>query len=275
MPSKRVFISSRIAEMRDYREAAIRAIEAAGMEPIYFDSTDPSKRFPLKPGVSVMRQLLDAVRTSDAFVGLYGRTLNDNWKAEGETKRSMELEYETAQGIPLPSFCYVAPPGTPVDQAMSDLRKQMMQNAVEFLGTPDELEADLREKLATLQPRLFISYSSKDQAFVGDLDTRLKQSGHHVWLNTESIAKGGRWHDQMVAGLRDTDVLILVVSKNSIASQWVTEEWQTFLKSGKRILPILIDETAEAPREINELEMIKSSHANWYYKLLKAIEQNL
>ena len=51
MPKKRVFISSRINEVREFREAAVKAIEEAGMEPIYFDSTDPEKRWPLKPGV--------------------------------------------------------------------------------------------------------------------------------------------------------------------------------------------------------------------------------
>ena len=34
MPKKRVFISSRIEEMRNFREAAVRVIESIGMEPI-------------------------------------------------------------------------------------------------------------------------------------------------------------------------------------------------------------------------------------------------
>jgi hypothetical protein len=52
MPRKRVFISGRIHEMREFREAAVKAIVEAGMEPLYFDSTDPGKQWPLKPGVS-------------------------------------------------------------------------------------------------------------------------------------------------------------------------------------------------------------------------------
>ncbi len=41
MSKKRVFISSRIKEMREFREAAVRAIESAGMEPIYFATFVP------------------------------------------------------------------------------------------------------------------------------------------------------------------------------------------------------------------------------------------
>ena len=51
MAKQRVFISSRIHEVHEFREAAVHAIEAADMEPLYFDSTDPQKRWPLKPGV--------------------------------------------------------------------------------------------------------------------------------------------------------------------------------------------------------------------------------
>lgn len=274
MPKKRVFISSRIDEMRELREAAVKAIEKAGMEPLYFDSTDPEKRWPLKAGVSLIRQLLEQVKTADAFVGLYGQTLNSNWIPDGYTKHSMELEYETAQTALLPCFCYVAPPGAPLDEDMARFRKELMQIAVEFTSTPEELYKDLLQKLEQLKPRIFISYSSKDQQFVDQLYLQLKQSGQPVWLNTESIPKGEFWHDEMVAGLRDTDLLILVVSGDAIASKWVKEEWTTFLKMGKKIVPLLHRE-CKAPQAIQKLEMIKTSDQNWYDKLLKAIEQNL
>jgi len=44
-----------------------------------------------------------------------------------------------------------------------------MQYAVEFLSTPEELYKDLLLKLKQLKPRIFISYSSKDQQFVDQL----------------------------------------------------------------------------------------------------------
>jgi hypothetical protein len=274
MAKKRVFISSRIHEVREFREAAVRAILEAGMEPLYFDSTDPEKRWPLKPGVSVILQLLEAVKTADVFLGLYGETLNTNWTPEGYTKHSMELEYETAQAAHLPCLCYVAPSGVEFDEDMTRFRKEIMQIAVEFLSTPEELYKDLFLKLQQLKARIFISYSSKDQQFVDQLYLKLKQSGHPVWLNTESIPKGEHWYDEMSNGLRDTDFLILVVSEDAIASQWVTEEWKTFLKMQKKIVPVLLRE-CKVPTAIKKLEMVKASDENWYYKLLKAIEQHL
>jgi len=274
MPKKRVFISSRIQEMSDFREAAVRAIVEAGMEPLYFDSTDRQKRWPLKPGVSLILQLLEGVKTADAFVGLHGRTLNTNWTPDGYTKHSMELEYETARAASLPCFCYVAPPGIPVDADMARLRREVMKNAVEFTTTPDDLYKDLLHKLKHLEPRIFISYSSKDQDIVAQMSRQLKQSGHPVWLNTDSIPKAEHWYDEMVKGLGQTDLLILVVSEDAMASKWVTEEWKTFLKMGKRIIPVLYKE-CKVPQAIKKLEMIKTADDNWYYKLLKAVEQYL
>lgn len=273
MAKKRVFISSRINEMRDFREAAVKAIQQAGMEPLYFDSTDPQKRWPLKRGVSLIDQLLEAVKTADAFVGLYGLTLNANWIPEGYTKHSMELEYETAQAAGLLCFCYVAPPGSALDKDMARFRKQVMQKAVEFLNTPDELYKDLLDQLSQLKPRIFISYSSKDQEFVNQLYDRLKKSGQPVWLNTKSIPKGERWYDELVKALHETDLLILVVSPDAMASRWVNEEWKTFLKMQKKVLPIL-HRDYKVPKAIKKLQMVNTTGKDWYYELLKAIEQN-
>jgi hypothetical protein len=186
----------------------------------------------------------------------------------------MELEYETAQAARLPCLCYVAPPDVAVDDDMARLRKTVMKNAVEFTSTPDVLYADLLQKLEQLTPRIFISYSSRNQQIVEQLFRQLKQSGYHAWLNTESIPKGDHWYDEMVNGLRDTDLLILMVSKDAMASKWVAQEWQAFLQTGRKIIPLLLEE-CEAPEDLQRIEMIKTAEEGWYYKLLKAIEQNL
>jgi hypothetical protein len=224
--------------------------------------------------VSVIRQLLEGVQTSDVFLGLYGCQLNSNWTPEGSAKHSMELEYETAQSAHLPCLCYLTPPDGPLDQDMTRFRKVLMQNAIEFVSTPQDLYNDLLLKLTQLKPRIFISYSSKDQQFVDQLYLQLNQSGYPAWLNTESIPKGDRWHDEMTKGLSETNLLILVVSEDAIASKWVREEWTHFLKSRKRVVPIL-HRDCKIPPLIKKLEMIKTSDGSWYYRLLKAIEQNM
>jgi hypothetical protein len=261
--------------MRAFRESAVEAIEEAGMKTIYFDSDDPQKRRPLKPDVEIMRGLLDGVRTCDAFVGLYGQTLNTNWPKDS-SKHSMELEYEAAQDSGIPCFCYVCPPGKWIDEDMSRLLKQVMQKGVGFLRTPKALHDDLLAQLKQLRHQIFVSYSSKDQNFVDNLYDELRKSGYRVWLNTESIPKSEMWYNELVKGLKETDLLILILSPDAVKSKWVKEEWKTFADLNKKVLPILHRE-CKIPKEINKIQIInaRGEDDRWYYDLLKAIEQNL
>ena len=146
MSKQRVFISSRIREMRDFREAAVRAIESAGMEAIHFSTID-SQMF-LKSDLEHLTELRDGVKSCDVFLGLYGQTLDPNWTPEGYTKHSMELEQETAESIGLQCFYYVEPLNVQCDQDMTKFRQQIIQKGAEFLTTPDELYQSLFAQLS-------------------------------------------------------------------------------------------------------------------------------
>ena len=97
-----------------------------------------------------MDQLIDAIKSSDAFVGLYGRTLSSNWIPEGQTKHIIELEYEAAESVRLPCFCYVYASGAGLDEEMISFRKQVMKKAVELLSTPEALYKDLLEAISKI-----------------------------------------------------------------------------------------------------------------------------
>jgi hypothetical protein len=56
--------------------------------------------------------------------------------------------------------------------------------------------------------------------------------------------------------------LILIASENALASKWVTEEWRTFIKMNKKIIPIL-HRKCKVPKAIQKLEMIKTADENW------------
>lgn len=97
------------------------------------------------------------------------------------------------------------------------------------------------------------------------LFARLKESGHFAWLNTESITKELHWHEEMIKGLSETDILRLFVSPDSIASKWVKQEGKFFLQAGKKVLPILLRQT-KAPVALSKIEMIKVQAEGWYHR---------
>lgn len=93
--------------------------------------------------------------------------------------------------------------------------------------------------------RIFISYSSADRAFAERLETRLTAEGIQCWRDSHSL-KSGRITTQIHRAILKNDVLIVILSEASLASDWVLweiERARTVEKEKKRdvICPISID----------------------------------
>lgn len=71
---------------------------------------------------------------------------------------------------------------------------------------------------------VFISYSSKDEEFAKQLYERLVQSGVSAWFAPKDIRGGRKIYDQISQALDSTDKMLLVLSGNSMKSNWVNTE---------------------------------------------------
>ena len=95
----------------------------------------------------------------------------------------------------------------------------------------------------------FISYSSKDQAFAERLYGDLQGKGVRCWYAPEDLKIGDKFWHRIDESIRLYDKLLVVLSKNSIASSWVENEVMAALEKenkqpGKTVLfPIKLDET--------------------------------
>jgi hypothetical protein len=78
--------------------------------------------------------------------------------------------------------------------------------------------------------KAFISHGNRDKTFVlrlaGDLRTR---EGIDAWLDQWEINPGDRIPERIEEGLSEADVFILVLSPESVNSQWVDYERQAWL----------------------------------------------
>lgn len=96
---------------------------------------------------------------------------------------------------------------------------------------------------------LFISYSSKDRPFVQQLRRELFDKGVRIWIDESEIKVGDSLIEKVAEGISDVEFLGAVLSRNSIASNWVQEELRIAITreiSGKKlkVLPIVIDDCA-------------------------------
>jgi uncharacterized protein YjbI with pentapeptide repeats len=94
----------------------------------------------------------------------------------------------------------------------------------------------------------FISYASKDHAVAERLYADLQNKGVRCWFAPEDMKIGDRLRPRIDETIRLYDKLLLVLSKTSVASQWVEQEVETALarerQQGTTILfPVRIDNT--------------------------------
>jgi len=82
---------------------------------------------------------------------------------------------------------------------------------------------DLRATQAIQISPLFISYSHADSTFVDHLDSSLTSKGVRFWRDIHD-ATAGRLETQIDRAIRQNPTVLLILSKNSIKSDWVEHE---------------------------------------------------
>jgi len=100
------------------------------------------------------------------------------------------------------------------------------------------------------------SYSSKDKAFVTRLIEALKKREVDVWFDEHEIQVGDSIIEKINDGLKEMDGLAIILSQNSINSDWVKKELNTALmrklsQEKVKIFPIRVD-NCEIPLLISE-----------------------
>ncbi len=90
---------------------------------------------------------------------------------------------------------------------------------------------------------VFISHSTKDDAFVDLLTAKLHGCGVQTWVDHHNILPGADWDTALESALHASDALIVVLTPPSNRSIVVKAEWSYFGESGKKIYPILLGNT--------------------------------
>src|ERR1700691_120727 len=72
--------------------------------------------------------------------------------------------------------------------------------------------------------KVFISYTSADEAFAARLEADLKMAGIPCWFAPHDVEGGKTLYEQIEHAIRLYDRLLLIVSEDSMASEWVKTE---------------------------------------------------
>ena len=85
---------------------------------------------------------------------------------------------------------------------------------------------------------VFVSYSRLDRDFALRLVECLRAWGHETWLDIQNIPKGSPWPDEIDKGLAAADVVVGVLSDNSMLSGNVKNEWDWALEYDTPLIPV-------------------------------------
>jgi len=97
--------------------------------------------------------------------------------------------------------------------------------------------------------RVFVSYSRRDARPVRSIADALERRGHDVWIDVEDIAVGA-WAGRIVEAIRQSDVVLLVLTSASATSREVAKEVSLAASRHVPIIPVVIAPSVEIPSEI-------------------------
>jgi uncharacterized protein YjbI with pentapeptide repeats len=118
-------------------------------------------------------------------------------------------------------------------------------------GVPEEFIKYVPALVGAVEPiqyySVFISYSSKDQAFAERLHADLQSKKIRCWFAPEDLKIGDKFRVAIDEGIRGYDKLLLVLSEYSVGSDWVEKEVETGMEKERQqkrtmLFPIRLDD---------------------------------
>ena len=100
--------------------------------------------------------------------------------------------------------------------------------------------------------KVFLSYSHKDKEIVRKIADDLQREGVSVWFDENVIKPGESWAEKLSEAVAKADAVIVVISRNTAASQWQTSEIAFAISAqrqdaSKRVIPVVIDKGVDLP----------------------------
>ena len=103
--------------------------------------------------------------------------------------------------------------------------------------------------------KIFISYSRKDIDFVRKLADDLETAGYDVWWDITDLQGGDDWVKTIPQAISSSQYFIVVLTPNSVESEWVRKEYTQALSLRKKIIPILFV-PCEMPFALNTINFV-------------------
>lgn len=104
----------------------------------------------------------------------------------------------------------------------------------------DAIQASLSDREESA--RVFISYSSKQEAIAREIRDCIEQRHIPCWMAPDSIPAGSSYQTMIPIALQEVDVVLLILTPDAEKSRWVQKEIGSAIGADKKLLPYQICE---------------------------------
>jgi tetratricopeptide (TPR) repeat protein len=91
--------------------------------------------------------------------------------------------------------------------------------------------------------KLFITHSSRDDAFVRELQQALGDQKQDVWIDSRELHGGDALWPEIQQAIEDASAYAVVISTDALQSKWVGKELRHALEAHKQIIPLSLNDT--------------------------------
>src|SRR4029077_5537621 len=125
---------------------------------------------------------------------------------------------------------------------------------------------------------VFISHSARDSWIARMMAEKVSELGAEAWLDVKDLEGGDVINRKTLDGLDACQESVVLVSPNSVGSQWVVFEIGAVWGQHKRITPILNNVSFEAIAPLKEVKAIDLNEFDRFLtelgkRILKAVEE--
>jgi TIR domain-containing protein/carboxypeptidase family protein len=126
--------------------------------------------------------------------------------------------------------------------------------------------------------QIFLCHSSDDKTSIQELYKRLCDDGFKPWLDEEDLLPGQNWHQAIMRAVRDSDVVVVCLSRNSVNKRgYVQKEIKLALDVADEqpedtifIIPLKLEE-CDVPTRLKQWHWVNLFEDRGYERLITAL----
>jgi len=118
--------------------------------------------------------------------------------------------------------------------------------------------------------QVFISYKREQIELIQPLESKLKDAGFDVRTDRD-ISVGTEWREKIDEEIRKSIALIVIMTPEAKASEYVTYEWAFAYGAGVRVIPLIHIKPDELHPRLKTLQYVEHNNPQLWDKLINSL----